>query len=256
MKKIILSSLFTAASLFLLTACGSNTKLDGGDLPPSQRGLSLSISCAQYGGTDGADGEAGTTSGDTMPTIAKKAICVVHTVDGNGEPVSGVTYDPSVVVNVKALSGCVGNILSTEPITFVDTNVNFTSLGVEPNDKLIIFPSCTTTDPSYLGNWKIREVSGTTLTLDNIAYNLETTEGVSYVVGDETAYGSYGSGSAHIEFPREQPIEDEAKGEFVFYVVYDPSLIGKSIYIGASTSGNRAGAAVAYVIPDDTTTEP
>jgi len=256
MKKIIMSSFFASLSLFLLTACGSNTRPGGEDLSPSQSGLSLSISCAQYGSTDTTTDEAVSTGGDTIPTVARKAICVVHTVDGNGEPVSGVTYNPSVVVNVKASSGGTGNILSTEPITFTDNNINFTTINVQPNDKLIVFPSATTTDPSYLGNWKVRAVNGSTLTLDNIAYNLETTEGLTFVVGNETAYGTYGSGSAHIEYPREQPIEDEAKGEFVFYVVYDPSLIGEAIYIGASTSGNRAGAALAYVIPGDTTTEP
>jgi len=255
MTKTIINSLSVATALFFITACGSNTKPDGGDLPPSQSGVSLSISCYQD------DGEGDTTdpaAGTTTPTIGSKSICVVHTVDGNGEPVSGITYDVSAIANVKARSfgNGTGNILTTEPITFTDNSVNFTVEGVQPNDKLIIFPSPTTTDPSYLGNWKVREVSGTTLTLNGIAYNLETTEELRYVVGNETAYGSFGSGSVHIEFPDVQPNEDEAKGVFIFYLVYDPALIGAEIYIGASTSGNRAGAAVAYVIPDANTTTP
>ena len=251
MKKIFFSSFLFSGLLLLLTGCGSNTKPDGGDLPPSQSGVSLSISCYQDSG-DSAFGEVPST----LPPGGNRAICVVHTVNGNGEPISGVTYNPSVVVNVKASSEGNGNILSTEPITFVDSHVNFTSEDIQPNDKLIIFPSSITTDPSYLGNWKVKAVDGSTLTLDGVAYNLETTEELRYVLGNETAYGSYGSGSTHIEFPREQPIEDDAKGVFVFYVVYDPALIGEAVYIGASTPGNRVGAAVAYLIPDNNTTTP
>ena len=257
MKKTILSTLFVSLSLLLITACGSNTKPDGGALSSSESGTSLSISCYEDNGeyTDGEDPE----NGETSSGIISKAICVVHTVDGNGEPISGVTYTPSVVVNVKAASmgkDGTGNILTTEPIGFTDNTVNFSVENVQANDKLIIFPSNGKNDSSYLGNWKVREVSGTTLTLDNIAYNLETTEGLRYVIGNETAYGSYGSGSAHIEYPRNQPIEDDEKGVFVFYVVYDPALSGAEIYIGASTSGNRVGAAVAYIIPKEDETTP
>ena len=259
MKKIILNSFWVSISLLLMTACGSNTKPDGGDLSPSQSGTSLSISC-YAGGGESSDGGETVDTGTSTGTIRGIATCVVHTIDGDGQPISGVTYTPSVVVNVKASSLHIGsgNILSTEPITFTDNTINFSVAKVQVNDKLIILPnpSAGTTDPSYLGNWKVREVSGSTLTLDSIAYNLETTEDLRYVVGNETLYGDFGSGSVHIEFPREQPIEDNAKGVFVFYLVYDPALANIPVYIGASTSGNRAGAAVAYIIPDENATSP
>ena len=244
MKKIILNSFWVSLSLILMTACGSNTKPDGGDLPPSQSGTSLSISCG------GTYVEAGDTEGGETTTIGitNKVICAVHTVDGNGEPISGVTYDIAAIVNVKASAR--GDILSTEPITFTDNTINFSVADVQPNDKLIIFPSSIAPDPSYLGNWKVRDVHGSTLTLDGIAYNLETTDSLDYVVGNETLYFVDGSGSVHVEYPREQPIEDEEKGVFYFFLVYDTALKGQDIFIGASTSGNRAGAALVYPIPN------
>ncbi len=234
----MIKSIFIFTSLLLLTACGSNTKPDGADLPASESGQSASISCSVADET-------------TSPIIAH---CYVHTVDGNSNPVSGLTYKITLINHVKS-SGQTGSILSDTPIRFNDYNQNFSKDGVKISDNLIVFPSKNAYDPSYLGGWKIVAVNNTDLTFsgDNIAYNLETTEDLSYVAGSasgvslqkvDDSQNSDNTGATVIE----------PEGLYYFDIAYDPELKGSVIYIGAQTSGNRIGAAQAYILKVDSNT--
>ncbi|RLF41605.1 MAG: hypothetical protein DRN17_08530, partial [Thermoplasmata archaeon] len=231
-----------AVSLWLLTGCGSDSKPDAGALPPSESGITSSIACFEN------------TEADTAEGKAYVAHCYVHTVDGNSNPVSGYTYNVSLVVERK-VSSETGNILTTEPITFSDHTVNFINENVRKTDNLIILPTSTTTDPSYLGNWEISAVA-TDLTLAESAFTLETTEDLVYVIGTETGYfydpelGSI-SASAHIEYPSGDDDPDtgeELEGFFYFDIVYDPALRGAQIVVGAHTFGNRIGAARTLIL--------
>jgi len=62
-------------SAILITACGTNSKPDAGDLPPSESGITLSISCF-----DGGQGEEGAYIGN----------CYVPAVDGYSRPGSRI----------------------------------------------------------------------------------------------------------------------------------------------------------------------
>jgi len=218
-------------SALLITACGTNTKPDAGALPPSESGITLSMACFE----------------NEQLTDAYVAHCYVHTVDGNSDPVSGLTYDVSVVSNVKVLGTGTGTILTTDPITFSDYSGNFIQNDVKKTDNLIIFPTENTTDVTYLGNWLIGAVnSNDNLTLSETSYSLETTGELNYVIGNETRYDFAGSASAHIEYPSDTNATSEDElGFFYFDLVYDPELRGEVVYLGAHTSGNRMGASLA-----------
>jgi len=243
MKRKIVYSFLLGVSAMLITACGSNSKPDGSDLPPSESGITASMACFDYG----------------QLTKAYVAHCYVHTVDGNSDPVSGLSYNVSLVNNVKESGDGTGNILTTDPISFSDNVVNFAQTDVKKTDNLIILPTSTTTDPRYLGNWGISGVN-TSLTLIENSFNLETTEDLTYVIGNETRYDLGDSTSAHIEYPNDSNSSqgtEELKGFFYFDVVYDPALRGKTIYLGAHTSGNRIGTALAIRLElDSNTTAP
>ena len=232
-KKIILNSLFGSLSLILITACGSNTKPDDGSLPPSERGISATIACSE--------------EPDALDKAFLVAHCYVHTVDGNSKPVSGMEYEVSLINKVKVYKEGTGALLTTEPISFSDSSVNFALKNVHISDSLIVFPSENAYDPATLGNWKIASVNAD-LTLRDIAYNLETTEELSYVIGKVEG--------AHIEPPKEGGQADEEgndnsldrEGFFYFDLIYDHSLRGTTMIIGAHTPGNRVGTATEIIL--------
>lgn len=229
-KNIFLLGLFA----ILITACGTNTKPDAGDLPPSESGITLSISCFDGG------------------QLEKEYVanCYVHAVDGNSNPVSGLTYDVSLVNGVKVLKEGSGTISITDPITFSDNRGNFVENEVKRTDNLIILPTVDTTDVTYLGNWQVAGVNNNSnLSLAERSPNLKTTNGLTYVIGSETRYDLGGSASAHVEYPSDTNTTSGDKlGFFYFDVVYDPELIGETIFIGAHTSGNRMGTATVVLL--------
>lgn len=231
MKRITINSFILAASVLFLTACGSDSKSNPEGLSPSETGTTLSIACFE----------------NEQVIDVYVAHCYVHAVDGNSNPVSGLTFDVSLVINVKEFHEGTGNIRSTEPITFSDTSVNFSETDVKKTDNLIILPTEETTDVSYLGNWEIGAVNND-LTLLESAFNLETAEDLTYVIGNETRYTLGSSATAHIEYPKDIVTSETGDGLFYFDIVYDPSLRGETIFLGAHTSGNRLGTAAAFIM--------
>lgn len=231
-------------SAILITACGTDTKPNAGDLPPGESGITLSIACFE----------------SEQIEKAYVAHCYVHTVDGNSDPVSGVAYNVSLVNSVKVFGQETGNILTTDPITFSDYNENFVQNGVKQTDTLIVLPTVDKTDVTYLGNWQVAGVNNNTnLTLAERSFNLETTEELTYVIGSETRYDLGGSASAHIEYLDNNATSGDELGFFYFDVVYDPELKGETIFLGAhTTSANRMGAALALrlELEDANTTTP
>ena len=241
MQRKIIYSFILAVSLLLLTACGSDSKANAGDLPPSEQGLAAEISCTV------ADEE-------TSPIIAR---CYVHTVDGNSDPVSGLTYEITLINDYRAKSfGETGNILTETPVRFTDYSQNFVQDGVKISDNLIVFPVANAYDPSYLGGWNIASVDYTSLTFrgDNFSYNLETTEGLSYVIGNASGISVQ---EASEDIDTDDTVRD-LEGFYYFDLVYNHDLKDSVVYIGAHTTGNRVGTAVAMrlKIPDEDTTTP
>jgi hypothetical protein len=237
MKKNIIYSFTFIAIAVLLTACGSNSKADSN------------------GGTSGDASMSILMEGIVKLDITRgcEKLFVVHAVDGNGNPIPNLNVDASIIINNKASGSSTGTIQTTEPITFLDGSYNFNSKNVIPGDKIIILPTANRHDASYAGDWDIHKVEGSALTLWGAAYNLETTDQLNYIVGNGSSYvAGYGTAVAHIE-------KDDTNGTTVtnneghayFKVIYDPSLIGHTMVVGAHTSSDyRIGAAVIGKLPD------
>ena len=237
MKKNIIYGFVFISIAVLITACGSNSKSDSN------------------GGTSGDSSMSILMEGIVKLDITRgcEKLFVVHAVDGNGNAIPNLNVNASIIVKNKASGSSTGTIQTTEPITFLDGSYNFNNKSVIPGDKIIILPTANRHDASYAGDWDIHKVEGAALTLWGAAYNLETTDQLNYVVGNDSTYISgYGTAVAHVE-------KDDTNGTTVtnsdghayFKVVYDPSLIGHTMVVGAHTSSDyRIGAAIIGRLPD------
>jgi hypothetical protein len=240
MKKYRLYSPIVALTAILgLAGCGSDSKANSSGTPLNTAGATASIACFYD-----PDAESG--------PIKYTLNCYVHTVDGNSDPINDLTYDVSVVADVKVASGGSGTILTTDPITFEASNKSFIDANVKKNDTLIILPTADRNDASYLGNWQISSVnSNTNITLKESAYNLETTDELNYVIGNETVYATDYSASAHIYYPEDGNSTlnvSSDDGLFYFSLVFDYALENQTVYIGAHTPDYRIGAGTAMYL--------
>lgn len=233
-------------SALLMAGCGSNDKPDGNPVTSGDAGMSITPVEVEY-----------------SPEKGCKMLFRAHAVEGNGNPIPGLGVGASVVINTKASGTGIGMIETTAPISFVDNRLSFNAHKVARNDKLIILPSAARHDTSYIGDWTVYQVDGSRVTLAGAAYNLETTDQLSYVIGNETAYVGT-TAVAHVESVENNgtTLTDE-KGYAYFYVIYDTELIGQPYVVGAHTGdGYRMGAAWAepfpscISIPNDNTNNP
>lgn len=235
MKKQILHYAILCLSGLVLISCGSNSKPDADDLAPGTTGFSIAYASSSE--------SAGKIIGHYR----------VHAVDDQGKPLSGLKLKMSLINGVKEirntkLQRARGNILSTEPIRFNDVGVNFSQLGVSRGDTLIVLPSEGKTDISYLGDWTIAN-AGAELDLQEHSYHLETTENLTYIIGNEKRLLGGQNGDrgviavAHIQDVNNTFVTDE-KGYTFFDVVFDPVLAAHTITVGIHTvNGTRRGAA-------------
>jgi hypothetical protein len=244
MKKNILYTLVSSLTLALfLTACGTDNKVNSNSSPVSAAGATASIGCFYH-----PDEESG--------PIKFQYDCYVHTVDGNSDPINGLTYDVSVVTNVKTSSEGSGTILTTDPITFSVTNKTFIEDNVQPSDTLLIFPTADRNDVSYQGNWQITSVnSNQNVTLKEKALNLETTDSLKYIIGNETrvnvGYTEDIGATAHIIYPEDGNTTlnvSSDEGLFYFTLVFDYFLEDHMVYLGAHTKDYRIGTARALFL--------
>ncbi len=231
MKRKYIYGMVLAASMLLFSGCGSDSKSNAGDLPQSQIRTSLSIVyvSTEYDENKGMVGHYR-----------------VHAVDQNNNPISGLALSMSVINGVKKIGGVAvqygtGTISTTEPISFSDYRIPFSQTGVAAGDTLMVLPSASRTDGSYLGDWQITKVD-TALTLADRAFNLESTDGLTYIVGNAQRFLGRDIAVAHILDANSSGVTDE-KGFTNFSVVFDPKLAGHTVVLGAHTTGNRKGIA-------------
>ena len=253
-RKVVITFLGLSA-VWLFEGCGSNSKVDGGIGRTGESGLSITPEIRAQG---------------TSECVEK---FIIHGVDGNGNPIPDLSVKSNIVVNVKAQGS--GVIKTESPIRFEDPVMNFNIRGVGLGDKLMIIPTANRHDPSYLGDWKVHAASGGSLTLENAAYNLETTDSLFYVVGNEkkfvesiyatetktvkdgnktktitrnTAIPAHAYGVAHIR-NNEQNVTSVDDGFAYITVDYDVELSGQQFVLGVHMDGYRVGTAYVGCFP-------
>jgi len=236
MKYIVKSTLIIGASLLFVTGCGSDSKTNSDE------------------GVRGVDSHTGLSIVyDSTELVNGKMVGYyhIHAVDDNGKPLAHMPFRISVINGVKPINGekvryGTGVITPSKPITFGDSTLDFSTTNVAPGDTLIVLPTSGRTDSSYLGDWTVIKKTNI-LSLRESSYNLQPTDGLSYIIGREERLlgGDIGRGTlsvAHVESSDSNGSSTTNKDGFTnFKVVFDPVLLGHTITIGAHTNGNRLG---------------
>ena len=174
-----------------------------------------------------------------------KDIYTVHAVDKYGNPVrEGTTLHPSLVNGVKVKKLGSGKIIPGSITTFED-NASFASTTIA--DRLIIMPSASKKDNSYLGNWSISSATSNILNLTEVFGGSSSVSGLNYVVGNEKRVIKNANGvdqlvTADISSSTGK-YETDASGHMQFMVNYDPLLKGEKFYVSANgdSNGKRIG---------------
>lgn len=228
-KKIIYTTLASFLSL-VLVSCGSNSKEDGGNSGTyGTAGLSIVY-------------ESSSENNGSGPSFIDHY--KVHATDQNGEPISNLKITASIINGVKImdkhkLQVAKGMIESSAPIQFSDPHTDFSQTSVKKGDNLIVVPTTGRESNTYLGNWTINSVD-TKLTLKEKAFNLESADKLSYIIGGEKRYlGDARRGRislAHIKMVN--AITNE-KGFSSFDVMYDTALAGHTVTLGAYSNEKR-----------------
>lgn len=232
-KKTIIYSISVLITSILFTGCGSDSKANGSEIARGTSALSIVYSST-------SESNSGKMVGHYR----------VHAVDDNGKPISGLKLKMSLINGVKQirnkkLQRATGDILTTAPISFHDNGVSFSQTDIEVGDTLIILPSAGKTDVSYLGDWTVSEI-GSDLFFKEDSYHLESTQNLTYIVGNEERLLGGNNGNrgivsvAHIQDVNNTFTTDE-KGFTFFDVVFDPVLAGHTVTVGVHTEGSRLG---------------
>jgi len=157
---------------------------------------------------------------------------IAHAVDKEGNPVSGVTFNASLINGIKViknrnLGG--GILVPATQAGFADSDINFVDAGVTDEDRLIIIPNSSNFNQDYLGNWTIDQVSEHMLILKE-AFVGSNISPLSYIIGNEKRYLE-GIGVAVADIKRSSTFDTNITGEVPFDIVFDRVLSGHTFTI-------------------------
>ena len=167
----------------------------------------------------------------------------VHAVNEDAQaPIAGMPIKMILINGIKELNSTKvqygnGNFKDTNPITFTDDSVDYlanyyNSEKVQKNDNLIILPSKGRVNPSYLGGWKINNVTSHELTLDGYFDNLTTEYYLNYIIGNEKRLLGRNIVLAEVRSIDMEAITDE-NGMAYFKVAFDPELALHTVTLAA-----------------------
>jgi len=167
----------------------------------------------------------------------------VHAINEDSQaPVAGMPIKMILVNGIKELNSKKvqyenGVFKDTNPVTFIDDSIDYLenhydSEKVQKNDNLIILPSKGKVDSSYLGGWKIDNVTSHELTLNGYFDNLTTESDLNYIIGNEKRLLSRDIVVAEVRTIDMEAITDE-NGMAYFKVVFDPELALHTVTLAA-----------------------
>ena len=187
------------------------------------------------------------TSEDTDLGIYKN-IYTIHAVDKYDNPArAGITLHPSIINGTKVIKAgsTSGKIVQGSPATFRDDSTSNVFDSVDVDDLLAIVPNANRFGMEYVGNWSLDDViSSNELELVEDYYG-ETTDGLSYVIGNSQRYLlGYGVANVDIKDRDGKGFVTDENGNVQFEVTFDPVLAGHTVTITATAyDGNRTGIA-------------
>ena len=155
-------------------------------------------------------------------------------MDKYSNPAQEIRITPTLINGVKRRKYNTGQInVEGSPWDFRDNTLDFISLGVTTQDRLIVLVDSDRQHQSYLGNWSINEIATNTFNFDEI-YSGTTTTGLDYIIGDDSRVLGDDIYLAHIVDPADTYLTN-ASGVLEVEVCFDYPLAGHTVTLAAHT---------------------
>ena len=181
----------------------------------------------------------------------------IHLVDKNGNKANAGKKIYVGVVNGVKYNGIDGIINTLNQDTVFNTNTVFDINNINTDsDKLVIMANENRINPDYLGAWSIFNLFNNNSFSLKEPYNGVQTNNLNFIIGDERRYNmcSDSTAVAHVDMDN-NIYEIDSNGKATMKLIYDPYLLGKTVYIYANTinkngdeTTKRVGVAIKEVL--------
>jgi len=202
---------------------------------------------------------------DTTPYFTD--VFAIHAIDEKGKPAdAGEKVHVGTIIGIaksaygsELFSENGGKIVDDNNSVLFKADKNISNISTTGSDKdsLIILPNNNRFSSSYLGGWDIDEkIDDYNLSLNSEGYNIDfdSVDGLEYVIGNQNREPICGNSPVANINSNDGLYPIDNNGTANVELTYDPSLLGKTVYLYANSSAGktsnkkRVGTAISTIL--------